>query len=115
MLTPWVTFANVPVTDANSIPILYVLPNANSIPILYVLPIATDPIPLLTLLGIAVLDTGWFVCQNVTWTSLEELRVHARGFPDLFRHRKIISFSNCDVGLPCRPSHFTMNLKVIMV
>ena len=75
MLTRWVTFANVPVTDANSIPILEVLPNP------------TDPIPLLKLLGVAVLDTGGYVWQNVTWASLEELRVHVRGLPDLFSGR----------------------------
>lgn len=75
MLMRWVTFANVPVT------------NANSIPILEVIPIPSDPMPLLKLLGVSVLDTGGYVWQHVTWASLEELRVQIRGLPDLFTGR----------------------------
>ena len=76
ILMRWVTFANVPVSHANSVPILESLP------------VPSDPIPLLKRLGVSVLGAGEYVWQQVTYASLEELRVHIRGLPELVSGRR---------------------------
>ena len=84
ILMRWVTFANVPVSHANSVPILEALP------------VPSAPIPLLKLLGVSAMGARGYVWQQVTYTSLEELRVHIRGLPDLVsgRRRQAISLND---------------------